>query len=92
MVSDLVKLPRPVDNVEERSEIMTIVIRILQHRKPLIRPRAPCPESSRIENLHMHSCEYLVSRQYSCADSLHYRQSGQHELVLGGNRHLPRKG
>lgn len=44
MVSDLVKLPRPVDNVEERSEIMTIVIRILQHRKPLIRPRAPCPE------------------------------------------------
>lgn len=33
MVPDLVELPRPVDDIEERPEIVAIVIRILQHRK-----------------------------------------------------------
>ena len=35
MVSDLVKLPRPVNDIQERPEIMTIVIWVLEYCKPL---------------------------------------------------------
>ena len=53
MFSDLVELPWPVDDIKERPEIMTIVIRILRYCEPL---RA----SSHGFYLRMHSYERLA--------------------------------